>query len=272
MKNYYQLLGLEPTALSDEIKRAFRREIARYHPDKVQHLGSEFQEIAATRAAELTEAYRVLMDAEARRKYDDALEQDAPPPPAPAPPPPSPARRPEPPWPRPQEPAAGPFVADPPDRRFERERATTSDFLRKAAIAKLRDAVGAVAGSSATSKVPGFDAVHVIKPRKGLFRKAEPPVRLLARFVPQVDAAAIEDAWPLVSKSGAFDGIVCLMLLGSGVSPPKELGAAVAEQRRKARAAGPVVVPVDVRDWEALFPPETPDVVRQVVQRLRSGS
>ena len=33
-----------------------RREIARYHPDKVQHLGPEFQEIAATRAAELTEA------------------------------------------------------------------------------------------------------------------------------------------------------------------------------------------------------------------------
>ena len=34
-------------APADEIKKAFRREIARYHPDKVQHLGQEFQEMAA---------------------------------------------------------------------------------------------------------------------------------------------------------------------------------------------------------------------------------
>jgi hypothetical protein len=119
--------------------------------------------------------------------------------------------------------------------------------------------------------VPGFDTAHVIKPPKGLFRKAEQPVRLLARFVPQVDAAAVEHAWPLVSGAGAFDGVVCLMLLGIGVSPARELSAAVADQRRKARGAGPVVVPVNVRDWEALFPPETPEVVRQVVQRLRTG-
>ena len=33
-------------APADEIKKAFRREIARYHPDKVQHLGQEFQEMA----------------------------------------------------------------------------------------------------------------------------------------------------------------------------------------------------------------------------------
>lgn len=47
MKTYYELLDVAPQASSDEIKRAFRREIARYHPDKVQHLGPEFQEIAA---------------------------------------------------------------------------------------------------------------------------------------------------------------------------------------------------------------------------------
>src|SRR5688572_22690180 len=48
-KNYYELLELAPSAPVDEIKRAFRREIAKYHPDKVQHLGKEFQEIAAIR-------------------------------------------------------------------------------------------------------------------------------------------------------------------------------------------------------------------------------
>ena len=54
MKTHYELLGLEPAADADTIKKAFRREIARYHPDKVIHLGAEFQEMAATRAAELT--------------------------------------------------------------------------------------------------------------------------------------------------------------------------------------------------------------------------
>ena len=34
-------------ASADEIKRAFRQQIARYHPDKVQHLGKEFQALAA---------------------------------------------------------------------------------------------------------------------------------------------------------------------------------------------------------------------------------
>ena len=47
VKNYYELLEIEPTASADEVKRAFRQQIARYHPDKVQHLGKEFQEMAA---------------------------------------------------------------------------------------------------------------------------------------------------------------------------------------------------------------------------------
>ena len=73
MKTYYDLIGIQPAAEADEVKRAFRREIARYHPDKVHHLGVEFQEIAAARAAALTEAYRVLMDAQLRQRYDAAL-------------------------------------------------------------------------------------------------------------------------------------------------------------------------------------------------------
>src|SRR6478672_1057563 len=67
------MLSLPPDAPSDEIKKAFRREIARYHPDKVQHLGQEFQEMAAGIAADLTEAYRILMDPTLRAKYDENL-------------------------------------------------------------------------------------------------------------------------------------------------------------------------------------------------------
>jgi hypothetical protein len=59
-KNYYDLPEIPPNGTSDEIKRAFRQQIARYHPDKVQHLGQEFQNMAADRAAELTEASHPL--------------------------------------------------------------------------------------------------------------------------------------------------------------------------------------------------------------------
>ena len=46
-KTHYELLGVAADAPAEEIKHAFRREIAKYHPDKVQHLGQEFQDIAA---------------------------------------------------------------------------------------------------------------------------------------------------------------------------------------------------------------------------------
>jgi curved DNA-binding protein CbpA len=271
VKTHYELLGLDPAAPAEEIKRAFRREIARYHPDKVQHLGPEFQEIAASRAAELTDAYRMLMDATARRLYDEALGTavgcDAHPP-------------------RRQGTASGTGVAvqgavrpesaeavrrERADHPFHQERATTGDVLRKAAIARLRDAVGRAHGWEPLI-VAGFDAAYAIKPRRSLVKKGNRHVRLLARFVSHVGRAEVEEAWRLSTKPGAFDGVICIMLLGSGLSSAKELGVAVAEQRRKTRIDGPVIVPVHVRDWEALVPPNVPDVVREVVRRLRGGS
>src|SRR5436309_1808899 len=92
LKDYYALLEIAPTASADEVKRAFRSQIARYHPDKVQHLGKEFQAMAAERAAELTEAYRILSDDTRRAEYDrvrstGAATATAPPPAAPSRPP-----------------------------------------------------------------------------------------------------------------------------------------------------------------------------------------
>ena len=76
MKDYYRLLEISPTAPQDEVKRAFRQQIARYHPDKVQHLGREFQAIAAERATDLTEAYRILSDEGRRAEYDRTYAAD----------------------------------------------------------------------------------------------------------------------------------------------------------------------------------------------------
>jgi hypothetical protein len=270
LKSYYELLSVAPGVSTDEIKKAFRREIARYHPDKVQHLGTEFQDIAAVRASELTEAYRILMDEEARRKYDESLMGDEPAADAPAAARPAEAR-PEPARPR-TEPA--PETAPPSgvDRRFQQERATTTDFVRKAGVSRLRDAVAAITGGSQAIPIAGFDAAFDVKGKSGFFKKGEAPVRLLARFVPQVDADAVAACWPLAIRAAKANEPVCLLLLGgAGVAPARDLAVAIAEQRRKTRTAGPVLIPVDVRDWEALFPPEAPATVRAIVQWLREG-
>lgn len=265
MKTHYELLTVAADAPAEEIKRAFRREISRYHPDKVQHLGPEFQEIAATRAAELTEAYRVLMDPEARAAYDSNLTTDAPPAARPAASPPPAAPRP-----------AASTPAEPPPHHvpetLREARQSVSQFVRKAVIERIRDGVDALAGVREPSDSSGFDAVFTLRPRRGLFQKADPPVRLSVKVVDCVDAGAVEAAWPAAMRSNAADGLPCVLLCGAPLAPARELAAAVAEQRRRNRQlVSPILVPVDTRDWEALFPPDTPAPVRRLVERLKLG-
>jgi hypothetical protein len=272
LKTFYALLDVDASAQAEEIKRAFRREIARYHPDKVQHLGPEFQEIAATRAAELTEAYRVLMDPDLRRKYDDSLHEGQPTRPAApasntATAPPAPDVTPR------EEPAPGPArEADrwtPVPETVKQVRATMTDVVKKATLGRMREAVQSVFGEADPVPVAGFDVAYAIGARRGLFRKGDAEVMLLVKMVPEVTSEAIEEAWPLALKVPKTDALVCVMLLGSGVSPSRELSAAVALLRRRSRNTGPVVIPVDVRDWEALFPSEAPVACRSVIERLK---
>ncbi|MCB2148393.1 MAG: DnaJ domain-containing protein [Deltaproteobacteria bacterium] len=56
----YTILGLAPGASKVEIKSAYRRLAAQYHPDKVQHLGKEFQIMAEARFKEIQQAYDEL--------------------------------------------------------------------------------------------------------------------------------------------------------------------------------------------------------------------
>ncbi len=56
----YDVLGVERGASQEEVKQAYRRLANRYHPDKVAHLGKEFQDLAEKRFKEIQSAYREL--------------------------------------------------------------------------------------------------------------------------------------------------------------------------------------------------------------------
>ena len=64
MKDYYQTLGIAPKASFEEIKKAYRSLVHRYHPDKNSGASSSiiFQEIQ--------EAYTVLSDSRQKQLYE----------------------------------------------------------------------------------------------------------------------------------------------------------------------------------------------------------
>jgi DnaJ-class molecular chaperone len=56
----YVFLGVSPRASPEEIKAAYKRAVARYHPDKVAHLGTEFQDLAHQKMLAIRRAYETL--------------------------------------------------------------------------------------------------------------------------------------------------------------------------------------------------------------------
>jgi molecular chaperone DnaJ len=61
-KDYYNVLGVDKKASTDDIKKAFRKLAHKYHPDKGGKDETKFKEI--------TEAYSILSDEKKRREYD----------------------------------------------------------------------------------------------------------------------------------------------------------------------------------------------------------
>lgn len=53
----YKILEIEPTASNEELKKAYRRMAMKFHPDKVSHLGEDFQKAAKEKFQAVNQAY-----------------------------------------------------------------------------------------------------------------------------------------------------------------------------------------------------------------------
>lgn len=73
MKNYYELLEVNPKASSEIIEKAYKILIKQCHPDL--YVGEE-RRYAEERTRELNEAYHVLSDNFLRNQYDAEIERE----------------------------------------------------------------------------------------------------------------------------------------------------------------------------------------------------
>ena len=64
-ENFYDILGVKKSASQDEIKKAYRKQALKYHPDK-----NPGDTAAEEKFKEATEAYEVLSDETKRQQYD----------------------------------------------------------------------------------------------------------------------------------------------------------------------------------------------------------
>ncbi len=67
MDDYYRVLGLNRNASLDEIRKSFRINALKYHPDKNKNVDSK------DKFMKIVEAYEVLSDAIGKKNYDESI-------------------------------------------------------------------------------------------------------------------------------------------------------------------------------------------------------
>jgi DnaJ like chaperone protein len=56
----YKILEINESVKDDEVKKAYRKMAIKYHPDKISHLGDEFQQAAKEKFQKVNEAYETI--------------------------------------------------------------------------------------------------------------------------------------------------------------------------------------------------------------------
>ena len=241
-------------------------EIARYHPDKVQHLGTR---VPGDRGRARRRADRGVPDPDGSRrcgaKYDDdrsagggAGRAGGRPRPAGA--------RPEPAPPAHRTAAApAPLVRRRSPLRSRSRATDESTSCEGGAVAPARRgrrpcSAGAAAAPDRRASTSAFDVEGA---RAACSRRRSRASACWSRFVPQVDAAAVDGCWPLAVEGGqGADDAVCLLLLGPGLAPARDLALAIASSGGRSRTAGSCARPGRCERLGSTVSPGTPASVR----------
>ena len=77
-KNLYEILGVPKTASDDDIKKAYRKKVVAYHPDKFAGASEKEKKDAEAMCKEINHAYEVLSNKEKRANYDQFGSEEGP--------------------------------------------------------------------------------------------------------------------------------------------------------------------------------------------------
>src|SRR4051794_1353982 len=69
-RKYYEILEISENVTAEEIKKAYRKQALKYHPDKEGNKSLEERQKANDRMREVNQAFEVLGDEEKKRRYD----------------------------------------------------------------------------------------------------------------------------------------------------------------------------------------------------------
>lgn len=77
MRSHYDVLGVDPAASREDIRRAYRHLVRQLHPDRQRGLAAEQREEMTARLVAVTDAWKVLGDDDKRLLYDQVWQAAA---------------------------------------------------------------------------------------------------------------------------------------------------------------------------------------------------
>ncbi len=248
------LLGIALPASIDEVKRAYRRQISRYHPDKVHHLGEEFQVLAAEKSAQLTEVYRRLVEANGS---DERIDDVAVPTATPG-----------------EEPRVEDVSAPPPVNRMSSWQAVAAgcpSLILTAAIDRVSQAVRLTLPRADEFSVPGFSGAWKTRADwRGLLKRH--PIEGVLLRAPASDMPVNRQRAPRIRPlvSGVDGAIVIVdLVVGPLAIEPQTPSNARPPSSRGERDVH--VVTLDAMTWRACMPPEAPPIAHLILARVRDS-